>query len=344
MSTRLKSFALALAVTSGAGFAIGGALAAGAHSTGHEATHASGVRIVTVVKVRLAWFDRMGRGIRQFADRTGVHARMTSPRDATPRRQVAIVRRLIARHPDAITVVPNSPPSLERVLARARRAGIVVVTHEASSQRNTDVDIEPFDNTAFGAHLMDNLGACMGGSGTYVAFVGHLSAQSHMEWVEGASARAKARFPGIRRIGRPIESLENAGVAYRKAKTMLAEHPDLKGFEGSSAVDVAGIGRAVHEAGRQDTTCVMGTSSPRTVGSYLFDGSVDKIFLWDPATAGQAQDELALRLIKGRKVGPGLDLHLAGYRNLKRVAGSPHALHGSAWIDVDETNAAQFPF
>src|SRR5262249_20684313 len=82
----------------------------------------------------------------------------------------------------------------------------------------------------------------------------------------------------------------------------------------------------------------------RTVGTYLTDGSVDKIFLWDPAIAGQAQDELALRLIKGRKVGPGLDLHLLGYRNLKAIAGSPHALHGSAWIDVDRTNAAHFPF
>jgi simple sugar transport system substrate-binding protein len=338
MSKRLTSVALALVVTSALGVAVSGALAG---TAGHTA---SGIRIVTVVKVRLAWFDRMGRGIRQFADRTGVDATMRSPRDATPRRQVAIVRRLIARHPDAITVVPNSPPSLERVLGQARRAGIVVVTHEASSQRNTDVDIEPFDNSAFGAHLMDRLAACMGGTGAYVAFVGHRSAKSHMEWVRAAAARARARFPGVRRIGGTVESRENVNVAYRKAKAVLAVHPEVTGFEGSSAVDAAGIGRAVREAGRQDTTCVMGTSSPKTVGSYLFDGSVDRIFLWDPAIAGQAQDELALRLIRGRRVGPGIDLRLPGYRNLKRVAGSPHALHGSALIDVDRSNAADFPF
>jgi simple sugar transport system substrate-binding protein len=326
-----------LAVTAGLG------LAAAVAGSGALARNAD-IRIVTVVKVKLAWFDRMGQGIRQFAHGTGVDATMRSPRDASPRRQVTIVRRLIAQHPDAITVVPNSPAALEPVLRQARRAGIVVVTHEASSQRNTDVDIEPFDNAAFGAHLMDNLAACMGGTGTYVAFVGHRSAQSHMEWVKGALARAKARFPGIRRIGGPIESREDANVAYRRAKAVLAAHPDVRGFEGSSAVDAAGIGRAVREAGRQDTTCVMGTSSPKTVGSYLSDGSVDRIFLWDPALAGRAQDELALRLIRGQTVGPGLDLHLPGYRDLKRVAGSPHALHGSAWIDVDRSNAAQFPF
>ncbi len=325
--------------------AVGVAAAGGAGGAAGDPAEGSSTRIVTVVKLRgLEWFDRMGEGIRQFAARTGVDARMTAAGDASPGKQVALVRRLIAEKPAAITVVPNSPRSLEGVLARAKRAGIVVVTHEASNQRNTHVDIEPFDNTRYGAHLMDNLASCMGGSGTYVAFVGHRSAQSHMEWVRGASAAAKARFPGIRRIGGPIQSLENAGVAYRKARALLAKHPDIKGFQGSSAVDVVGIGHAIREAGRQGTTCVTGTSSPATVGSYLEDGSVDEISLWDPAVAGKAQLKLALMLIDGRKVGPGLDLRLPGYRNLKRIAGSPHGLHGSAWIDVDRSNAGKFPF
>jgi simple sugar transport system substrate-binding protein len=330
--------ALALALAAGASTAAGVGGSA-------KSAQASETRIVTVVKVRgLAWFVRMREGIRRFAARTGVDATMTGAGDASPRKQAAIIRRLVRERPDAITVVPNSPRSLDAVLAAARRAGIVVVTHEASNQRNADVDIEPFDNTAFGAHLMDSLGACMGGSGTYAAFVGHRSAQSHMEWVRGALAAAKAKFQAITRVGGPIESREDASVAYRKAKALLARHPEIEGFQGSSAVDVAGIGRAIREAGRQDTTCVMGTSTPRTVGSRLRDGSVDKIFLWDPAIAGQAQDKLALRLIRGRKVGPGLDLGLPGYRRLKRIAGSPHGLHGSAWIDIDRTNAGKFPF
>ena len=336
----LKTIALLALVV-----AIGAAVTASVSGAAGEPAQRSETRIVTVVKVRgLAWFDRMRTGIRRFAARTGVDARMTAAGDASPRKQAAIIRRLIAQRPDAITVVPNNPASLEAVLARARRAGIVVVTHEASNQRNTDVDIEPFDNRAFGAHLMDRLAGCMGGSGTYVAFVGHRSAQSHREWVRGAEARAKARFPGIRRIGRALESLENPDVAYRKAKAVLAQHPEIEGFEGSSAEDVAGIGRAVREAGRQDTTCVMGTSTPRTVGSLLTDGSVDRIFLWDPALAGQAQDKLALRLLEGRRVAPGLDLRLPGYGSLKRIAGSPHGLHGSAWIDIDRANARKFPF
>ena len=325
--------------------AVGTAVTASVSGAAGASTKRSDIRIVTVVKLRgLPWFERMRTGIERFAARTGVRARLTAAGDASPRKQAAIIRRLIARRPDAITVVPNDPASLEGVLARARRAGIVVVTHEASNQRNTDVDVEPFDNRDFGAHLMDELAGCMGASGTYVAFVGHRSARSHMEWVRGAEARATKRFPGLRRIGRVVESREDPAVAYRKAKAVLARHPGIEGFEGSSAEDVVGIGRAVREAGRQDTTCVMGTSTPKTVGGLLTDGSVDRIFLWDPALAGQAQGRLALRLIEGRRVGPGVDLHLPGYRDLKRIPGSPHGLHGSALIDVDRANAGRYPF
>ncbi len=303
------------------------------------------IRIVTVVKrTGIVWFERMELGIKQFAAQTGVDATMTGAADADPQKQAEIVRKLIAEKPSAITVVPNSPEALEDVLKKAREAGIKVVTHEASNQVNTDVDIEAFDNLAFGAHLMDELAACMGGSGKYVAFVGHVTARSHMRWVTAAYDRAKQKYPNIKRMAAPIESGEHLDTAYQQAKKLLAKYPDLKGFEGSSVVDVAGIGKAVREAGLQGSTCVMGTSLPSVAGEFLNDGAVDKIFLWDPVVAGQAQDKLALMLIKGEKIGPGLDLGLPGYSNLKRIPGTPHGLAGSGWIAIDKGNMKDYQF
>ena len=111
------------------------------------------IRIVTVVKrTGLGWFERMNEGITQFAAQNGVDATMTGAGDADPQKQVDIVRKLIAEKPDAITGVPNSPESLEEVLKQARAAGIKVVTHEAGNLVNTDVDIEAFDNLAYGSH------------------------------------------------------------------------------------------------------------------------------------------------------------------------------------------------
>ena len=303
------------------------------------------IRIVTVVKrTGIVWFERMEVGIKQFAAQNGVDATMMGAADADPQKQADIIRKLIAEKPNAITVVPNSPEALEEVLKQARAAGIKVVTHEAGNQVNTDVDIEAFDNVAFGAHLMDELASCMGSSGKYVAFVGHTTARSHMRWATAAHERATQKYPKIERISAPIETAERTETAYQKAKELLAKHPDLEGFEGSSVVDVAGIGRAVREAGAQGRTCVMGTSLPSVAGEFLDDGAVDKIFLWDPMVAGQAQAKLALMLINGEKIAPGLDLGLPGYRNLKRISGTPHALAGSGWITIDKSNVRQYPF
>ena len=308
-------------------------------------SNVEGIKIVTVVKrTGIGWFERMEEGIKQFAAETGVAATMTGAADADPEKQADIIRKLIAEKPNAITVVPNSPEALEEVLKQARAVGIKVVTHEAGNQVNTDVDIEAFDNLAFGSYLMDQLASCMGGSGKYVAFVGHTTARSHMRWATAAYDRATQQYPKIERISAPVETDENQETAYRAAKELLAKYPDLEGFEGSSVVDVAGIGRAVREAGAQSKTCVMGTSIPSVAGEFLNDGAVDKIFLWDPMVAGQAQDKLALLLIQGKKPGPGLDLGLPGYRNLKRIPDTPHGLAGDSWIAIDTTNVRQYPF
>lgn len=326
------------------------ALGVAACSGGGDSSSAGGkkpkdMRIVTVVKLRgVSWFDRMDQGVKQFAKSTGVNASTTGADDASPEKQIKIIQDLIAERPTAITVVPNAPEALEGVLKQAQSAGIKVVTHEASNQQNTDVDIEGFNNGAYGAHMMDNLSKCMGGKGKYVAFVGHLTAQSHMEWVKGAFAQAKKKYPGIQRVGGPIEGLEDANVAYQKTKELLAKNPDITGFEGSASTDVAGIGRAIQEAGLENKTCVMGTSIPSLVGKYLPSGAVDKIFFWDPALAGQAQDKLAVMLAKGEKITAGTDLGLKGYANLSKIPGSPHGFAGSAWIDVDKTNASKYKF
>ena len=191
---------------------------------------------------------------------------------------------------------------------------------------------------------MDQLASCMGGAGKYVAFVGHTTARSHMRWATAAYEHARQKYPKITRISEPVETAESLETAYQKAKELLSKHPDISGFEGSSVVDIAGIGRAVREAGVQAKTCVMGTSLPSVAGEFLDDGAVDKVFLWDPLVAGQAQVKLALMLIKGEKIAPGLDLGLPGYRSLKTIPGTPHGLAGAGWIAIDKSNVRKYPF
>jgi simple sugar transport system substrate-binding protein len=204
-----------------------------------------------------------------------------------------------------------------------------------------DYDIEAFDNKAFGAGLMDRLAAKMGEEGEYAVFVGSLGSKTHNEWVDGGIEQQKAKYPKMKMVGDKNESFDDADKAYTKAKEILAKYPNIKGFQGSASTDVAGIGRAVEEAGLQDKVSVVGTSLPSIAGDLLTTGAIDAIGFWDPAVAGAACNQIALMVKNGEKVGDGTDLGIKGYNKLKAVG---NVLYGDAAVYVDATTAKDYPF
>ncbi len=298
--------------------------------------------LVTVVKIAgINWFNRMEEGVVAWGEENGVNAALVGPAEADAAQQIPIIEDLIAKGVDALCVVPMDPTQLDPVLQKAMDAGITVVTHEASSQVNMDYDIEAFDNMAYGAGLMDLLAAEMGEEGEYAVFVGSLGSKTHNEWVDGGINRQMEAYPNMTMVGDKNESFDDSEIAYQKAKEILAAYPDIKGFQGSASTDVAGIGRAVEEAGLQDEVAVVGTSLPSIAGDLLSSGAIDAIGFWDPAVAGAACNQIAMMTLAGETVGEGTDLGIDGYNSLTAV---DNVLYGDAAVYVDASNADQYPF
>lgn len=300
---------------------------------------------VTVVKVKgIAWFDRMDVGVVDWGKENNWDTRTEGGDDNGAEKQVQIIQDLIAQKPTAITVVPNSPEALSAVLKQARDQGIIVVSHEATGIENVDADIEAFDNAKYGEEIMQNIGECTGGTGKYVQFVGGLTAKTHMEWVDAAYEYQQENFPDMERVETPIESTDNETAAYEKAKEVLGKYPDIAAFQGSAGNDVPGIARAIEEAGLQDKVCVMGTSIPSAAMKYLETGSIDKIFFWDPALAGEAQLQIAKILHDGGTIETGTDLGIEGYNNLQPMEGYDNVWVGDASIAADLETAKKYDF
>jgi simple sugar transport system substrate-binding protein len=317
---------------------------AAAAPTTAPAPAASGkpLNFTTVVKIAgINWFNRMETGVTKWGKDSGVNATLVGPAQADAAQQIPIIEDLIAKKVDALCVVPMDPAQLDPVLKKAMDAGIIVVTHEASNQKNMNFDIEAFDNKAFGAGLMDRLAASMGEEGEYAVFVGSLGSKTHNEWVDGGIAEQKAKYPKMTLVGDKNESFDDADKAYAKAKEVLKAHPNIKGFQGSASTDVAGIGRAVEEAGLSGKVSVVGTSLPSIAGDLMKTGAIDAIGFWDPAVAGAACNKIALMLKNGEKVGEGTDLGIAGYNKLKAVG---NVLYGDAAVYVDAKTMDQYPF
>ena len=317
-------------------------------SAGMYSVQAQGKKytIVTVVKITgINWFNRMEEGVKKYAKDTGNKATQTGPSTADAAQQAAIIEDLIAKKPDAIAVVPFSPETLEPVLKKAMARGIKVITHEADNQMNTLYDIEAFDNVAFGANLNVRLAKCMGGSGKWAVFVGSLTSKTHNQWADGGIANAR-KNAGMTLVESKQETADDADQAYQKAKELIRKYPDIKGFQGSASTDVAGIGRAVEEAGLEGKTCVYGTSLPSIAGKYLDSGAVDGIGFWDPADAGYVMNKVAQLVLQGKKITNGMDLGVKGYNKVSvtKGKGAGMIVRGNAFVDVDKGNYKTYNF
>jgi simple sugar transport system substrate-binding protein len=88
----------------------------------------------------------------------------------------------------------------------------------------------------------------------------------------------------------------------------------------------------------------MGTSIPSAASKYLATGSIDKIFFWDPALAGEAQLEIARILAEGGTITEGTDLGIEGYESLTKLEGYDNVFLGNASIAADAETAAQYDF
>ncbi len=296
----------------------------------------------TVVKsTAFNWFIRMDEGVKQFAKDTGIDAFQQGPSKADAAMQIQVTEDVLAQNPDALLVVPYQVPPMEPVLQKARDKGVVVVTHEASDVKNADYDVEAFDNAGYGRHLMDNLAKCMGEEGKYATFVGSLTSTSHNEWVDAAVAYQKEKYPKMEMVGSKNETGDDVAKAYQITKELFKTYPDLKGFQGSAATDVVGIGQAVEEAGLQDQTCVVGTSITSYAGDGLKTGAIDVASAWDPAMAGYAMNAVAQKLLSGEQITDGMDLGVPGY---DKISLKDKVIYGSAWIDITKDNMLDYNF
>ncbi|PYB71831.1 MULTISPECIES: substrate-binding domain-containing protein [Rhizobium] len=303
--------------------------------------------IATVVKISgIPWFDRMNTGVVAFQEANpDVVASQSGPATADSAQQLQIVNDLVAKGVNALAVVPMDPAVLEGTLQRAMERGIIVVTHEADNQINTNANVEAFDNADYGAALNERLAECMGKEGKWTTFVGSLGSRTHMQWVGAGEENAK-KYPGMELVDANNESFDDANGTYEKAKEILRKHPDIKGFQTSAGNDVLGVGRAIDEAGLSGKVCLVGTGLPNPSADLLESGAITAIGFWDPQKAGMAMNTIAKLLLEKKELTDGMDLGVPGYEKVtvKQGAGKGLLVVGNGMVLADKATYKDFLF
>jgi simple sugar transport system substrate-binding protein len=268
---------------------------------------AAGEEVAVVVKVGgIPWFTVMEQGIQQAGQETNLHAFMVGPTTADPAQQVRAVEDLIARKVRVIAVVPNDETALEPVFARARAAGITVLTHESPNQKGADWDLEMMDNQEYAARNLRRLAEAMGGEGEYIVYVGSLTVPLHNLWADAAIAYQLAHYPKMKLVADRFGVAESVDDSFNTARDAMLAHPNLKGILTFGSQGPIGAGRAVKERGLAGKIAVVGGFSPTQGRKLLKEGVIAEGFIFNPREAGYALVYLAQMIIKGEPIRDGL--------------------------------------
>lgn len=292
----------------------------------------------------IAWFDDMRTGVDEFnADHADVYAYEINPEGSDAAKQNAMLEDLISQGVDAICCVPVDAQAVAATLQKARDAGIVVVTHEASDiLGSVDYDLEAFDNDYFGTLYGQYLAEAMGGEGQYYAAVGGLGMTTHMQWFNSMVNYLKVNHPNMELVnpdGTPGEDDNNEQTAYDLAVQAIAAYPELKGLV-DCAASSNGMALALEEQGRTDIKLV-GLATPSQGGAYIKSGTQYRGLCWRPADAGYTACEIAYKILKGEEITEETSFTKEGYETIT-IDGN--LISGNAPLVFTPDNVDNYPF
>ena len=275
---------------------------------------AAGDEIAVVVKIGgIPWFTVMEKGMQQAAGETGLHATLVGPTTADPAQQVRAVEDLIAKKVKVIAVVPNDATALEPVFARARAAGITVLTHESPNQKGAAWDLEMMDNQEYAAKNLRRLAEAMGGEGEYIVYVGSLTVPLHNLWADAAIAYQQEHYPKMKLVADRFGVAESVDDSFNTARDALLAHPNLKGILTFGSQGPIGAGRAIKERGLTGKVAVVGGFSPSQGRKLLKEGVIAEGFFFNPREAGYALVYLAKMIVDGKPIQDGLEIPGLGH-------------------------------
>ena len=288
-------------------------LAAAALLSATAATAQDQPSMGVVVKIGgIPWFNAMESGIEERAAELGMDAFMVGPVSADPALQVGAIEDLIARGVDVIGVVPNDEAALEPVLAKAKEAGIKVVSHEGPGLENVDWNFELASATGFGEAHAELLAEKMGGDGKYAVFVGSLTVPLHNAWADAANAYMAENHPDIELVGERYGVAENVDDSRTTALDLMAAHPDLEGFLAFGSQGPIGAGRAIEERRLGGKVHVLGPFSPGQGQKLVNAGIISGGYMWNPAEAGRVFVTMGKMLVDGDEITEGTDIEGLG--------------------------------
>ena len=292
MKPTLKNLVLAAVV-------IGAAL-------GAVAAKAQTVALVTINQQAL-FFNQINDGAKQAADKAGAKLVIFNANNEAAAQNSAI-EDYIAQKVDGIVLVAIDVNGVKPAITAAKKAGIPVVAIDARIPDGDNAAFIGVDNAGageqIGKYFADYVKDKMGGSAK-VGMVGALNSFIQNQRLDGF--KKAAAVSGVKFLD-TVDGQNKQDVALTAAENLMTANPDMNTLYATGEPALVGAIAAVTSQNRTDSVKVFGWDLTAQAIKGIDEGWIVAVVQQDPFQEGVAGVDTILKLKKGEKVNPSIDI------------------------------------
>ena len=291
---------------------------------GDTNTDESEITICMLPKIKgIAYFTSCANGAKEAAAELGnVKLIYDGPTDGDPRKQAEMIENWTVDGVDVICVSPNAPDVVASAMKDAQANGVKVITWDADATPDSrSFFVNQATSQAIGEGMVnamiDDLGGPDSAVGDVVIVSSDATSDNQNSWIA-------AMEPAIENSGLNLQTIkypgENAANALADSQDVIKKYANLKGIFGISSVSFPGAAEAVEQSGKTGEILVTGLSTPNEMKTFVRNGTVKSVVLWNTVDLGYLTVYVAEALATG-KLAPGTTSFKAGRLGEKTIAG-----------------------
>jgi ribose transport system substrate-binding protein len=271
-----------------------------------QAANAQTVALVTINQQAL-FFNQINDGAKQAADKAGAKLVIFNANNVAAAQNSAI-EDYIAQKVDGIVLVAIDVNGVKPAVTAAKNAGIPVVAIDARIPDGDNAAFIGVDNKGageqIGKYFADYAKSKMGGS-TKVGIVGALNSFIQNQRLDGFKAAAGAS--GAKFLD-TVDGQNIQDVALTAAENLMTANPDMNALYATGEPALVGAISAVTSQQATGKVKVFGWDLTAQAIKGIDEGWIVAVVQQDPFQEGVAGVETVLKIKKGEKVNPSIDI------------------------------------
>ena len=275
------------------------------------AADAATYALVTINQQAL-FFNQINDGAKKAADAAGAELVIFNANNV-PAAQNDAIETYITQKVDGIILVAIDVNGVKPAVTAAKAAGIPVIAIDAQIPDGDNISFIGVDNTKAGEDIgkfyADYVKANMAGTAK-VGIVGALNSFIQNQRLDGFKKAVTDSGLSVT-VTDTVDGQNVQDVALGAAENLMTANPDMTTIYATGEPQLIGAVSAVESQGRQSDVKVFGWDLTAQAVKGIDEGWVAAVVQQDPAGEGQAAVEALVKLGKGEKIEPIINIPIA---------------------------------